>query len=103
VKLGLIFREERRICVFENRVLRRIFVPKRNEVTGEQRRQHNEKLYTLYSSANIIRGEVTRMWWTKCVTYVGRGELVHTGLWWGILSEVGHLEDPGVDGRITLK
>jgi hypothetical protein len=41
--------------VFENRVLRRIFGPKRDEVTGESRRLHNEELCDLYSSPNIIR------------------------------------------------
>jgi hypothetical protein len=41
--------------VFENRVLRRIFVPKRNEVTGEWRNLHNEELHNLYSSPHIIR------------------------------------------------
>jgi hypothetical protein len=48
-------REECRLRVFENRVLRRIFGPKRDEVTGEWRRLHNEELYALYSSPNIIR------------------------------------------------
>jgi hypothetical protein len=51
---SLIFRESR-LRVFENRVLRRIFGPKRDEVTGEWRRLHKEKLYALYSSPNIIR------------------------------------------------
>jgi hypothetical protein len=41
--------------VFENRVLRRIFGPKRDEVTGEWRKLHNEELHNWYSSANIIR------------------------------------------------
>jgi hypothetical protein len=41
--------------VFENRVLRRIFGPKRDEVTGEWRRLHNKELYDLYCSSNIIR------------------------------------------------
>jgi hypothetical protein len=41
--------------VFENRVLRRIFGPKRDEVTGEWRKLHNEELHNLYSSPNIIR------------------------------------------------
>jgi hypothetical protein len=47
-------REEQRVRVFENRVLRRIFGPKRDETTGEWRRLHNEELNGLYSSPNII-------------------------------------------------
>jgi hypothetical protein len=47
--------EEHRLRVFENRVLRKIFGPKRDEATGEWRRLHNEELYDLYSSLNIIR------------------------------------------------
>ena len=46
---------ERRLRVFENRVLRRIFGPERDEVTGEWRRLNNEELYAVYSSTNIIR------------------------------------------------
>jgi hypothetical protein len=48
-------REECRLRVFENRVLRRIFGPKRDEVTGEWRKLHNEELNDLYSSPNIVR------------------------------------------------
>jgi hypothetical protein len=48
-------REERTLRVFENRVLRRIFGPKRNEVTGEWRRLHNEELHDLYSSPTIVQ------------------------------------------------
>jgi hypothetical protein len=52
---SLTLREECRLRVFENRVLRRIFGPKRDEVTGEWRRLHNKELYALYFSPNVIR------------------------------------------------
>jgi hypothetical protein len=52
---SLTLREECRLRVFENRALRRIFGPKRDEVTGDWRRLHNEELYVLYSSPDIIR------------------------------------------------
>jgi hypothetical protein len=48
-------REDGRLTVFENRVLRRLFGPKRDEVAGKWRRLHNEELYDLYCSPNIIR------------------------------------------------
>jgi hypothetical protein len=48
-------REERRLRVFENRVLRRIFGPKRDEVTGEWRKCHNKELHDLNSLPNIVR------------------------------------------------
>jgi hypothetical protein len=51
----LTLREEHRLRVFENRVLRRIFGPKRDEVTGEWRKLHKEELRDLYSSPSIIR------------------------------------------------
>jgi hypothetical protein len=54
VKLGLTLREEHRIKVFENRVLRGIFLPKRDEVKGEWRKLYNEELHNCYSSPSII-------------------------------------------------
>jgi hypothetical protein len=69
---SLTLREECRLRVFENRVLRRIFGPKRNEVPGEWRRLHNEKLYALYSSPNIIRViKSRRLRWTGHVARMG--------------------------------
>jgi len=52
---SLILREERKMRVFENMVLRRIFGPGGDEVTGEWRRLHNEELNDLYSTHNIVR------------------------------------------------
>ena len=67
---SLTMRDERRLRVFEKRVLRRIFGPKRDEVTEEWKKLHNEELNDLYSSPNIVRviksgkrcaGHVSRM------------------------------------------
>jgi hypothetical protein len=52
---SLTLREEHRLRVFENRVLRRIFVRKKDDVTGKWRKLHNEELHNLYSSPGIIR------------------------------------------------
>ena len=52
---SLTLREEHRLRVFENRVLRRIFGPKRDGVTGEWKKLHNEELNDLYCSPNIVR------------------------------------------------
>ena len=69
---SLTLREEHRLGVFENRVLRRIFVPKCDEVTREQRKLHNEELNDLYSSLNIVRViKSRRMRWVGLVARVG--------------------------------
>ena len=95
---SLTLRKERRLRVFENRVLRRMFGPKRDEVIGEWRKLHNEELYDLCCSPNIVRViRSRRMRWAGHVA--GMGER----FWWGNLRERDHLEDPGVDGRIILR
>ena len=69
---SLTSREERKLRVSENMVLRRIFGPRRDEVTGEWRRLHNEELKDLYSSPNIVRViKSRRMRWARHVAHVG--------------------------------
>jgi len=79
---SLTVREERRLRVFENRVLRRIFGPKRDEVTGKCRKLHNEELNDLNSTPSIVRViKSRRMRWAGHVARMGREE-VYTGFWW---------------------
>jgi hypothetical protein len=76
--------------VFENRVLRRILGPKRDEVTGEWRELHSEELSGLYSSPNIIRVIKSKgMRWVGHVARIARAE-VFTGFWWEKLREGDH-------------
>ena len=84
-------------------MLRRIFGPKWNEVTGEWRKIHNEELNDMYSSPCIARViKSRRMRWAGHVARMGRGE-VYTGFWLGNLRERDHLEHPGLDERIILR
>jgi hypothetical protein len=89
---SLTLREAHRLRVFQNRVLRRIFGPKRAEVTGYWRKLHNEELHNLYSSPNIIRMiKSRRMKWAGHVAQMGRRGM-HIGCWWGSQKEKRPLE-----------
>jgi hypothetical protein len=93
---SLTLREEHRLRVFENRVLRRIFGPKRDEVTGQWRKLHSEELHNLYSSPDIIRQVKANEVGGVCSTH-GRGE---TRSWWES-PERDHWEYQGVGGKMA--
>jgi len=96
-------REKRRLRVFENMVLRRVFGPKRDEVTGEWRRLHNKELRDLYSLPNIVRVvKSRRMIWAGHVAHMGEGRGVHRVLV-GKPEGKNNWGDPEVDGRIILR
>jgi hypothetical protein len=84
--------EEHRLRVFENRVLRKLFVPKREE-DGSWKKLHNDELHSLYSSLNIVRViKLRRMWWAGHVARMGEGRGVYRVL-------VGRPEDKRPLGR----
>ena len=97
----LTLREERKLKI-ENMVLRRIFGPRREEVTGKWRRLHNEELNDLYFSSNIVRVIKSRR--MRRAGHVARmGEKMGCiGSWWGNRGEGDHWGDLGVDGWIIL-
>ena len=100
---SLTLREERRLRVFENRVLRIIFGPKRDEVAGEWRKRHNEEPKYLYYSPNIVRVIKSRK--MRCAGHVARmgdSRGVYRILV-GNVRERDHLGDQGVDGRRILR
>jgi hypothetical protein len=96
-------REKRRLRVYENKVLRKIFGPKRDEVRGEWKKLHNEGISDLYSSPNIFRViKLRRMRWAVHVALIGERRGVSRVLV-GNPSVRDHVKDPCVDGRIILR
>jgi len=91
-----------RLRVFENRVLRRILGPKRDDVTGEWRKLHNKELNDLYYSPTIVRViKSRRMRWVGHVARMGERRGVYRVLVGKPERE--HLGDPGVEGKIILR
>jgi hypothetical protein len=96
-------REEHRLTVFENRVLRRIFEPKTDEVTGGWRKLHNEAFHSLYSSPSIIRMiKSRRMRWARHVARMGRRGM-HIGYWWESQKGRAYWEDQDLGEWTILK
>jgi hypothetical protein len=87
---SLALREVHRLRVSENRMLRRIFGPRKDEMTGNWRKLHNEELHNLYYSPNLIRMmKSRRMRWVGHVARMGRREM-HIGYLWGSQKERNH-------------
>jgi hypothetical protein len=89
--------------VFKNTVLRNIFEPGRQEVTGNWRKlQREEELHNFYTSLDINKiVKSTWMRWSACVAHTGQ-KRNDTGFWWGNLKKRDHLQDLGIDGMIIF-
>jgi hypothetical protein len=100
---SLTLREKRKLWVSENRALRSIFGPKREKVTVECRKLHNEEFYDQYPSSNIVRViKAKTIGWAKHVERMG----LRCGVYRGLVGKPEgreHLEHQDVDGRTILK
>jgi hypothetical protein len=91
-------RDEHRLRVFENRVVRRMLDSERDEMTGDWRKLHNEELHNLYSSPSIIRMiKSRRMRWVGTIARMGRSGM-HMGYKWESQKERDHWEDQDEGG-----
>jgi hypothetical protein len=87
---SLKLRAEQRLRVFQNRVLRKIFGPKRDEVTEDWRKLQDEELHNMYSSPNLIRMDMSRrIKWAGHVALMGRRGM-HIDYWWGSQKKRDH-------------
>jgi hypothetical protein len=97
---SLTLREEHRLRVSENRVLRGIFGPKRDEVTGDWRKLHDGELHNLYSLPDIIRQTKSRrMRWAGHVARMGEESKMYR-VWWETPKERDNLEDRDGEERM---
>jgi len=96
---SLIWREEYRLTVSENRVLRKMFGPQRDKATGEWRRLHNEELCASPNIIWVIKSRRTR--WPGHVACMRKTGELHTRFWWKNLMERDHLVEPGIDVRLV--
>ena len=100
---SLTLREERKRRVFENKVLRGLFGPKRDKTTRDWRKLHNEEVKDLYNSTNIVwMIKSRRMRWVGIVAHMGERRGVYRVLV-GKPEEKRPLGDPGIDGRIRIR
>jgi hypothetical protein len=97
---SLTLREEHRLRVFENRLLRRIFRSERDEVTGGWRKLHNEELHSLYSSPIRIMKSRKKKWEGHVARL--REKRMHIEYWWEIQNERKHYEGQHICGWIIL-
>ena len=89
--------------MFENRVLKKIFWPKRNKITWEWRRLQNEEVYDMFASLDVMWvTRLRRVRWVEHVACMAERE-IYKVFWWGNRRERDHLGDPDVDGKIILK
>jgi len=103
-RVAFILGEDRKNRDFKSMALKMIFEPKRDKVTSEWRRIHNEDIYNVYSTPNITRAvKLGRKRWARHAARIrGRGQM-RAWFWCGNLRQVCRAENLGVDGSIILK